>query len=137
MKRATAITFTVPGRPVPWQRARTHNGRHFTAPEVAAAKLAIALSAKAAGASDRYVHPWRVRIAAIYEPPASWSKNARAAALCNLTKPIGRPDLDNLGKLVLDALNGVAWVDDAHVVELTVAKLYGPAAKTVVTLEAA
>lgn len=29
----------------------------------------------------------------------------------------GRPDLDNLLKLVLDSLNGVAYVDDAQVVE--------------------
>lgn len=30
----------------------------------------------------------------------------------------GRPDVDNLLKLVLDALNGCAWVDDDQIVDL-------------------
>ena len=35
---------------------------------------------------------------------------------------IYRPDADNLSKAVLDALNGVAWDDDAQVTELVVGK---------------
>lgn len=34
-----------------------------------------------------------------------------------------KPDADNVAKIVLDALNGVAWEDDAQVVSLTVSKL--------------
>lgn len=34
-----------------------------------------------------------------------------------------KPDIDNVAKIVLDALNGVAWDDDAQVVSLTVSKL--------------
>ena len=34
-----------------------------------------------------------------------------------------KPDIDNVAKIVLDALNGVAWEDDAQVVSLTVSKL--------------
>lgn len=33
-----------------------------------------------------------------------------------------KPDADNIGKAVLDALNGVAWADDAQVVRLAVVK---------------
>ena len=33
-----------------------------------------------------------------------------------------RPDADNVAKLVLDALNGVAWADDTQVTELVVVK---------------
>lgn len=36
---------------------------------------------------------------------------------------IGKPDWDNLGKLVCDALNGVAFKDDSQVCTGTVAKL--------------
>lgn len=35
---------------------------------------------------------------------------------------ICRPDVDNISKAVLDALNGVAWEDDAQVTELVVGK---------------
>lgn len=34
-----------------------------------------------------------------------------------------KPDIDNVAKIVLDALNGVAWEDDAQVVSLTASKL--------------
>jgi Holliday junction resolvase RusA-like endonuclease len=37
------------------------------------------------------------------------------------------PDLDNLAKSVLDALNKVAWNDDQQIVILTLRKLYPPA----------
>lgn len=33
-----------------------------------------------------------------------------------------KPDADNIAKLVLDALNGKAWHDDAQIVELHVSK---------------
>lgn len=35
-----------------------------------------------------------------------------------------KPDVDNIAKLVLDALNGVAWVDDTQVTKLCVRKCY-------------
>ena len=35
-----------------------------------------------------------------------------------------KPDADNAAKLVMDALNGTAWVDDAQVDELVVSKDY-------------
>lgn len=35
---------------------------------------------------------------------------------------LGKPDLDNVGKLVLDALNGIAYPDDSHIVYLTLKK---------------
>lgn len=34
-----------------------------------------------------------------------------------------KPDIDNVAKIVLDALNGVAWLDDAQVTSLEVVKL--------------
>ena len=34
-----------------------------------------------------------------------------------------KPDADNVAKSVLDALNGVAWLDDAQVTHLSVRKL--------------
>ena len=33
-----------------------------------------------------------------------------------------KPDVDNIAKLVLDALNGTAWVDDTQVTSLSVLK---------------
>lgn len=45
-----------------------------------------------------------------------------------------RPDADNLGKLVLDALNGVAWLDDSQVFEIHIKKLYSENPRTEVKI---
>ena len=37
------------------------------------------------------------------------------------------PDADNVAKIVLDSLNGIAWVDDSKVSILTVRKQYSDA----------
>lgn len=35
---------------------------------------------------------------------------------------LGKPDLDNVAKLVLDSLNGLAYADDSQVIEIRLAK---------------
>lgn len=40
--------------------------------------------------------------------------------------PIKRPDLDNVAKLFCDALNGLAWADDAQFVSLRVSRHWAP-----------
>jgi predicted dinucleotide-binding enzyme len=49
----------------------------------------------------------------------------RAQALQGRLHPTGRPDVDNVAKLVLDALNGLYWRDDAQIVEMAASKAYG------------
>lgn len=48
--------------------------------------------------------------------------NFLKAKTSKLTAHTKRPDLDNLIKGVLDALNGVGFVDDAQIVKLTAEK---------------
>jgi Holliday junction resolvase RusA-like endonuclease len=56
--------------------------------------------------------------------PASWSKKKRAAALIGEIRPTGKPDFDNLAKLVSDALNRIVWVDDAQITDVSFIKRY-------------
>jgi len=46
-----------------------------------------------------------------------------------------KPDIDNMIKLVLDALNGVFYVDDAQVMRITATKQYSDSARTEITIE--
>lgn len=55
--------------------------------------------------------------------PASWSAKKQAAALRGDIYPTGRPDWENLGK-VIDACNKVVWNDDSQIVTGTVHKRY-------------
>lgn len=68
--------------------------------------------------------PVCVMITACFGIPKSASKKARTAMLSGQTYPTKKPDVDNVVKIVLDALNGFAWHDDAQVVLLQVAKEY-------------
>lgn len=67
--------------------------------------------------------PLKVDVLAAFSVPRSWSKRKHEAALSGLIRPTGRPDLDNIVKM-LDALNGVVWLDDAQIVTATVTKRY-------------
>lgn len=67
--------------------------------------------------------------------PASWSKRRRQAAAGGEAFPAGKPDLDNLVKLVSDALNSVVVRDDAQIVRLVAEKAYGTQAGTLITVQ--
>ena len=76
-----------------------------------------------------------VRIFAYYPIPKSVSKRKRQAMLEKRIRPIKKPDWDNVGKVICDSLNGIAYRDDAQVVDSMVRKFYGEDPKVVVTIE--
>lgn len=52
--------------------------------------------------------------------PNSWSKRK-----CTENPiPTGKPDLDNIAKLVGDSLNGICWKDDSQIASLDVARRF-------------
>ena len=48
---------------------------------------------------------------------------------------ISKPDIDNLVKFVLDALNGAFWKDDTFVNEISASKWYGKTGSTAARIE--
>ena len=46
-----------------------------------------------------------------------------------------RPDLDNLAKSLLDAMNGVVFIDDAQVVYMSLTKKYGNTPETLIYIK--
>jgi Holliday junction resolvase len=63
--------------------------------------------------TDKPVH---VEIRIFFKPAQSLSKKKRAEVL--QTEPMRKPDIDNVIKVVLDALNEIAWADDKQVVSV-------------------
>lgn len=55
-------------------------------------------------------------------PPKSMTKRERAAVLAGEQPYLGRIDLDNGAKAILDAMNGVAFHDDRQIVRLFLTK---------------
>lgn len=68
--------------------------------------------------------PLEVAILALFEPPKSVSQKVRALMLGGEILPTKRPDGDNVIKVVLDALNGVAFHDDGQVCKIYFEKMY-------------
>lgn len=79
--------------------------------------------------------PVRVGITAFFAPPKSTKKRDRIEMLANLILPTKKPDCDNIAKIILDALNKIAYKDDAQVVDLSVKKIYSEFAKVSVHIE--
>lgn len=52
-------------------------------------------------------------------------------------RPTVKPDWDNIGKLIADALNGIAYDDDKCIVDAMVRKFYSTDPRTVVILQEA
>ena len=44
--------------------------------------------------------------------------------LSGQTRPTKKPDVDNIAKMILDSLNGIAYTDDSQVVVLNIEKHY-------------
>lgn len=77
----------------------------------------------------------KVKMLAIFEVPQSYSKKKRVTLLntkCNYTH---KPDVDNISKIILDSLNGLAYKDDSQITRLEIEKQYGEQAKVIVEIE--
>ena len=70
-----------------------------------------------------------IKIEAYFEPPKSTSKKQTEQMLENKISPTKKPDIDNIIKIVLDALNKMAFRDDSQVTKIEVEKIYGPVEK--------
>lgn len=130
----TSITFSIPGEPRGKGRPR-FNGHARTDAKTRAHESMIAKLARLEmGARKPLTGPVGLALTVITEPAKSWAKCRRAMALDGDIRPTKAPDLDNIIKLVSDALNGVVFGDDSQVVDITAAKVYGPLAVTTVTV---
>ena len=78
--------------------------------------------------------PVDVRIVAYFAIPSSESKKRAAMMRAHIIRPTVKPDYDNIGKVVCDALNGIAYYDDAQVVDAQVRKFYDDNPRVVVTI---
>lgn len=123
------LCFTVPGAPRGKGRPRASRRggyiRLYTDAKTAAYEAEIGLYAKLAMKGEApFAVPLAIAVSVFVEPIKSASKRDRASMLSGETLPAKKPDLDNIIKAVLDGCNGVAFVDDALVVQIAASKLY-------------
>ena len=118
------VTYSVEGDPVGKQRPRFSLGRTYTPKKTVDYETIIASKAsQAMGSSEPLQTPVAIFIWISHAIPASYSKKRKEACLNGLDWP-KKPDLDNVAKVFLDAMNGIVYKDDVQVVKLRVSKRY-------------
>ena len=124
------VMYTVYGEPVGKQRPRfVRRGNHvstYTPEKTKTYEDEIRYMARCAmGASPPLETPVTVAIYIRVEIPKSFSKQKRKDALEGIIKPTKKPDIDNVAKCHLDAIQGgIIILDDKQVVNLHVTKVY-------------
>lgn len=120
------IDFSIPGKPRGKARPRVVNGHAYTPESTAAYETQVRLAFKQAvkGQWNYYHSPLHIHITAFYKIPERTSKEKRMHMRSGEIKPTIKPDIDNIIKIVMDALNKLAYHDDSQVVELHAEKAY-------------
>lgn len=135
--RKNRILFTVPGEPRGKQRARTGKGFAYT-PEQTVNYEALVKMAFEQSKPEGFI-PIEgqaiMHINAFYPIPKSTSKKKTADMLQGKIRPTKKPDVDNIAKIIADALNTIAYKDDAQIIEVHVYKLYSQNPRVEVTIE--
>jgi Holliday junction resolvase RusA-like endonuclease len=118
------VIFSVEGNPVGKQRPRFSRGHTYTPTKTLVYENAIKAKAMSAmGSSEPLETPVAVYLHINHAIPASYSKKRREACLNRFERP-KKPDLDNVAKAYLDAMNGIIYKDDVQVAYLSATKRY-------------
>lgn len=142
-----AVAFTVEGLPIGKGRARVTSRGTYTPKKTRDWERRVRDAALLAmRGRSAFVGPITVE-ATVYLPvPASWSGRRKAAALAGQEMPAKKPDIDNLLKACLDAMQPLVryhrnmpralsmplpcvFRDDSQVVDLIARKRYGEPAR--------
>lgn len=138
------LTFEIPGKPQGKARPRIVRNRYtgevhgITPEKTQAYEDLVRWSWKAAGGKFLGDRLLEVHITAEFAIPKSYSKKRVREIEENGLRPTCKPDLDNIQKVILDALNRAAYKDDAQVVKVSCEKKYAQngAERVVVTIRA-
>lgn len=76
-----------------------------------------------------------VKIKAFFKIPKNTTKKNEEKMLKGSLSPTKKPDIDNIVKIVLDALNKMAFKDDNQITKLEVEKFYSEEEKIFVRIE--
>ncbi len=138
-----SVTFQVPGKPQGKARARTvynphlkHSVSYTPENDLLYENLIKAMYMQAAG-GIRFEKgtPVTLRIVARFEPPKSASKKRQQQMLAGEIPPLKKPDIDNIVKVVADALNSVAYHDDKQILFVIAKKAYSAVEGLDITVE--
>lgn len=113
----------VHGRPKGKARPRFAHGHTYTPRETVEYERLIATSYREHGGNS-HDGECTVKVTAYFTIPKSWTKAKKMEVVSRGLSPQTKPDIDNIVKVVMDGLNGVAYHDDKQVVRVVAEKRY-------------
>ena len=128
------IKFTIEGEPVGKGRPRHGKYKTYTPAKTKSVENNIACFYKV-NVGHYYEGYVRLKLDLYYSIAKSDSKKKKMMKLNNELRPNKKPDIDNVVKLVADALNEVAYKDDTQIIELECRKFYSDIPRMDITLE--
>ncbi len=119
-------SLTIPGKPLGKQRPRVlKSGITYTPKKtVNYETLVRMLYIEKYTCAKPFTGPVCMLIRAYYQIPKSASKKRKKAMREQNILPTIRPDVDNIIKIIADALNGLAYDDDKQIVSCCFSKFY-------------
>lgn len=121
-------------RPRAAMRGR-HAGVYTPKETISYENLVIAMFKQAYPDAKPFEGEVRGFIRAFYPIPLSIGKKRKQAMINGSIRPQVKPDLDNVEKIIYDALNGIAYTDDSHITEMSISKHYSDNPRVEIRLE--
>ena len=123
------IRFTIPGNPRGKQRPRLckFNGKNYAyTPKETVNYEDLVKSSYLAEYNLCFEKdvPLEVLILAAFSIPKKIKKGLKSLMAAGVLLPTKRPDCDNIIKIILDGLNGVAYHDDSQICRVSLKKIY-------------
>lgn len=132
------IRFTVYGEPKGKARPRFNSYTHRTYTDKATKDyedLVKASYLEQVGKVSQDRIPLRMHLKAFLQPPKSVSRKTLERMEKSQIRPLKKPDVDNIGKSIADALNGIAYKDDSAIVDMQIEKYYSEIPRVEVEIE--
>lgn len=119
------ISLIIPGEPVAKGRPRmTRSGIAYTPGKTQGYENLVKMCYMEQGNKVKLEGRVQLSMLAYFQIPKSKSKKMQKAMEEQEIRPTKRPDIDNILKGVLDALNKLAYDDDSQIVSVRVEKFY-------------
>ncbi|MCC0701504.1 RusA family crossover junction endodeoxyribonuclease [Clostridioides sp. ES-S-0049-02] len=130
------INFTIDGEPIGKERPRmnTYTKRTYTPNKTKHYEELIKwlYQSKVKHYFEGYI---KMTLRCYYSIAKSSSKKVKEQKRNNVLRPSKKPDIDNVVKIVADALNDIAYKDDTQIVEVVASKYYSDKPRIEVVLE--
>jgi Holliday junction resolvase RusA-like endonuclease len=130
------ISLTIPGSPQGKQRPRWFKFGTYTPKETVNYETLIKELFAVKYADFKPIDcPVKMALEIFHSIPNSKSKKVKALMEAGSIRPAVRPDMDNVIKILCDALSGLAYQNDSQIIELTAKKFYSYIPRVELTLD--